>query len=310
MTNRIGWIKRMVQMVGFARFVAHRYRHDNVSRMAAALSYTSLLSLVPLLSIALAVLAAFPSFGDVRAQMMDWAFANLVPAVGSIVQEQMNRFIANAGRLTAIGVVGLGVSAIMLLVTIESAFNSIFRVERDRSAISRLLVYWTVLTLGPLLMGAALSLQGYVTAANRWQLARSVSPYLAAPLPFILTTATFTIMFASLPNRRVRLGDAFAGAIASSALFAGLRWGFGLYVTSSEAYTNLYGAVAVVPIFLLWMFLSWAVVLIGAQVTAALPEWRAGRHPGEHGPQAEHRLNAAHSAHDEALQRQLDRLTK
>ncbi len=284
---------RARRFASFARYAAARYRKDNASRMAAALAYTSLLSLVPLIAIALAMLAAFPAFDAVRKELIGFAFSNLVPAIGNVVQDQINRFIGNAGRLTAAGVVGLAFTAVMLLVTIEGSFNMIFRVARERSVLSKVLVYWTGLTLGPLLIGAALSLQGYMTAASKWQFAKAVSPALSLPVPFLLTVLAFAGLFAAIPNRRVRLRDAVAGAVVAAILFAGLRWGFGFYITSSKAYTSLYGAVAAVPIFLFWMFLSWAVVLVGAEVTAALPEWRAGYHEAELRAKGARRLTLA-----------------
>ncbi|MGE5476695.1 MAG: YihY family inner membrane protein [Bacteroidales bacterium] len=284
---------RARRFVAFARYAAARYRKDSASRIAAALSYTSLLSLVPLLAIALAMLAAFPVFDDVRSQLIGFAIDNLVPAIGDVVERQINRFIGNAGRLTAAGVVGLAFTAVMLLATIESSFNMIFRVARERTILSKLLVYWTGMTLGPLLIGAAFSLQGYMTAVNKWAVTQAVSPFLSLPVPFLLTVVAFTGMFAAIPNRRVQLRDALAGAVVAALLFAGLRWGFGIYVTSSKAYTSLYGAVAAVPIFLFWMFLSWVVVLMGAEVTAALPEWRAGYHEAETRARGARRLTLA-----------------
>lgn len=284
---------RTKAFAAFVRYVLDRYRKDAASSMAASLSYTSLLSLVPLLAIALAMLAAFPVFDPIRRELMDMAFQDLVPAIGSVVQEQVNRFIGNAGRLTAAGVVGLVFTAVMLLVTIEGSFNKIFRVARERTLLSRVLVYWTGLTLGPLLVGTALSLQGYVTAVKSWQVTQAISPLLTLPVPFLLTALAFTGLYAAIPNRRVRLKDALAGAVVAAVLFACLRWGFGVYITSSKAYANIYGAVAAVPIFLLWMFLSWAVVLAGAEVTAALPEWRAGHHQERVRAQGARRLTLA-----------------
>ncbi|MGE5514684.1 MAG: YihY family inner membrane protein [Bacteroidota bacterium] len=284
---------RARKFAAFARYAVTRYRKDGASRMAAALSYTSLLSLVPLLAIALAMLAAFPVFDSVRANLVSFAIDNLVPAIGDIVERQINRFIGNAGRLTAAGIIGLAFTAVMLLATIEGSFNMIFRVARDRSLLSKLLVYWTGMTLGPLLLGTAFSLQGYVAAVNTWQFTQALSPVLALPVPFLLTVVAFAGMFAAIPNRRVRLKDALVGAVVAALLFAGLRWGFGFYVTSSKAYANLYGAVAAVPIFLFWMFLSWVVVLMGAEVTAALPEWRAGYHEAETKARGARRLTLA-----------------
>lgn len=284
---------RARRLGGFLRYVGERFAKDGGANMAASLSYTSLLSLVPLMAIALAMLAAFPVFNGVRETLVGWAFQNFVPAVGQVVQDQFNRFLANAGRLTAAGIVGLGFTAIMLLVTIEGAFNCVFRVARARSIMSKLLVYWTVMTLGPLLIGTSLSLQGYLTAITKLQIAKSTASMLAAPLPTALSMAAFTVLYATVPNRRIRLRDAVIGGVVAGLMFAALRWGFGIYITSSKAYTSLYGAVAAVPIFLFWMFLSWAVVLVGAEITAALPEWRAGYHQAERRAQGARRLTLA-----------------
>lgn len=260
----------------FTRYVISRYRKDRASSVAASLAYTSLLSLVPLMAIALAMLAAFPVFSPLRTQIEDWVFTNFVPAVGEVVQNEVSSFISNAGRLSAAGIVGLAVTAVMLLVTIETAFNNIFRVDRPRSALSRLLVYWTMMTLGPLLVGASLSVQGYLASLTLWQQSLSISDHIAAFLPTSLSVLAFTVMFATIPNRQIPPLDALFGGIIGGVLFAVLRWVFAYYIISSGAYTSVYGAVAAVPIVLFWMFLSWVVVLIGAEITASLSEWRAG----------------------------------
>lgn len=277
----------------FMRFAIRRGRDDGVSRMAGSLAYTSLLSLVPLFAIALAMLAAFPAFDIVRQDLVSWAFRTFAPSIGEVVQLQIQRFIDNAGQLSAIGILSLVVTAIMLLVTIEGTLNAIFRVAKSRSALSKLLVYWTALTLGPLLMGAALSLQGYVTALSRWSVTKVVTPFVALPLPTLLTTIAFAVMFAAIPNRRVAVRDALIGAATAALLFAILRWGFGLYITSSRTYASLYGAVAVLPVFLLWTYLSWLAILIGAEITAALPEWRSGQHLGGSSSRPARRLTLA-----------------
>lgn len=256
----------------FAHYVASRYRKDRASSVAASLAYTSLLSLVPLMAIGLAMLAAFPVFATFRIQIENWIFTNFVPAVGHVVQDQISLFIANAGRLSAAGIIGLGVTAIMLLVTIEIAFNHIFRVDKHRSALSRVLVYWTMMTLGPLLVGASLSVEGYLSGLSGWQLTGPI----AALLPTLLSIIVFAVMFAAIPNRAVPPIDALWGGILAGLLFAALRKGFAIYIVRSDAYGSVYGAVAAIPIVLFWMFLSWVVVLIGAEVTASLAEWRSG----------------------------------
>nr|CAM74506.1 conserved hypothetical protein, membrane [Magnetospirillum gryphiswaldense MSR-1] len=216
------------QVWEFLRFAVRRGRDDGVSRMAGSLAFTSLLSLVPLFAIALAMLAAFPAFDSVRQDLVSWSFRTFAPTIGDVVQLQINRFIDNAGRLSAVGILSLVITAIMLLVTIEGTMNAIFRVAKARSPLSKLLVYWTALTLGPLLMGAALSLQGYVTAWSRWSVGKALTPVLALPLPTTLTILAFAVMFAAVPNRRVAVRDALWGALAAALLFAALCWGFGL----------------------------------------------------------------------------------
>jgi membrane protein len=263
-------------------FVYRRFDRDGGLRAAGALSYTSLLSLVPLMAIALAILAAFPVFDQIRADIQSLVFRSFVPEVGSAVEEFVSTFVSNTGRLTGFGIAGLAVTAILLIVTIEQALNEVFRVEQQRSAFSRLLVYWTALTLGPLLVGASFSLQGYLP--DVMTLLPEGAPFLLRRvIPFLMTALAFSIMYATVPNRPIRPLDAALGGLAGAILFALLRLGFSYYIAASNAYSTVYGAVAVIPIFLLWMYLSWAIVLFGAEVAAALPEWRAG---GEGTPSA------------------------
>ncbi|MDR3441183.1 YihY family inner membrane protein [Telmatospirillum sp.] len=269
------------RLAALAIYVQRRFRSDGAFDMASSLSYTSLLSLVPLLAIALAVLAAFPVFDSARDSLQATIFRYVVPEVGEQVQYYVSEFVKNAGKLTAAGVVGLAVSAILVLVAIESSFNQIFRATTPRSPLSRVLVYWTALTLGPLLLAASFSLwawleaaSGWVTPAGPWQL---LVRLLTGVAPALLLMAAFCLLYRLVPNRRVRLADAATGGICAGLAFAGLRWGFGLYVANARAYQSIYGAVATVPIFLFWMYLSWMVVLFGAELTAALPEWRRRR---------------------------------
>ncbi len=268
-------LPRLGRIWHFWCFVYRRFERDGGLRAAGALSYTSLLSLVPLMAIALAILTAFPVFDTIRADIQSLVFRSLVPEVGSAVEEFLATFVANTGRLTGFGIAGLAMTAILLIVTIEQALNEVFRVEKQRSAFSRLLVYWTVLTLGPLLVGASFSLQGYLP--DVMNLLPDGAPFwLSRGLPFIMTALAFAIMYATIPNRPIRPMDAALGGLAGAILFALLRVLFSYYISASSAYSTVYGAVQAIPIFLFWMYLSWAVVLFGAEVAAALPEWRTG----------------------------------
>lgn len=267
---------RLSELWQFLTFLWERFNHDGVARMASALSYTSLLALVPLLAIALAMFAAFPVFRDLRDRFQEIVFRNFVPHVGAVVQEQVARFVDKAGELTAAGVVGLSVTAILLLVTIETSLNAIFRVEQPRSMLSRLLVYWTTLTLGPMLIGASFSLTDFA-AVGQWAEWLIPSGLLAYILPTLLVMVAFALLYFAVPNRRVHLRDAAVGGFVAGLVFAALRGGFGYYVASARTYQTVYGAISSIPIFLVWMYLSWAVTLLGAEIAAAMPEWRAGR---------------------------------
>lgn len=263
----------------FLVYAGQRFLRDNGLSMASALAYTALLATVPLLAIGLAMLAAFPAFDEARRQLREWLFTNLVPAIGGQVDQWVEQFIGNAGRLTAIGVVGLGFTAIMLLLTIESSLNLIFRVERERRLSARLFIYWTILTLGPLLLGASFSLAGWLDTIGAWAEQHGVNDLerWVVVLPTVLASLAFAILYLAVPNRRVAILDALLGGVAAGLLFTGLRWGFTIYIGSGRTYETIYGALAVIPIFLAWTYFSWVVVLFGAEITAALPEWRHGR---------------------------------
>lgn len=264
----------------FAQHLMERVRRDDLASIGAALTFTSLLALVPLIAIAVAVLTAFPVFDQVRTELQDFLFANFLPDVGVAVQDYVADFVGATGSLTAVGVGGLAVTALMMLVTIEQAFNTIFRVSRPRSLLARLLVYWTLLTLGPLLIGVSFSISSYLAAAGKDIFTdQTVGAWtrLSWIMPYALTLVAFALLYIAVPNRRVRLRDAVVGALVAATLFAALRYGFLLFVSNVRTYQTVYGALAALPLFLLWMFASWVVVLVGAVITAALPEWRMRR---------------------------------
>ncbi|MTJ79823.1 MAG: YihY family inner membrane protein [Telmatospirillum sp.] len=268
------------RLAALAVYVGRRFDADGAFNTASSLSYTSLLSLVPLLAIGLAILAAFPAFDNVRDSLQATVFRYVVPEVGLQLLRYVGVFVANAGKLTTAGVVGLTISAIMVLVTIESSFNHIFRVETPRSPASRLAVYWTALTLGPLMMAASFSLWAWLAAAGGSAVRVTPSPVLdllTAAVPVLLVMTAFSLLYRLVPNRRVAVRDAVAGGVVAGLAFAVLRSGFGFYVANARTYQSIYGAVATVPIVLFWMYLSWMVVLAGAELAAALPEWRLSR---------------------------------
>lgn len=280
--------------VAARRFVAYcltRFLEDGGPGTAAALSYASLLALVPLLAIAFAALSAFEGFADLRAGLQSRMVEALLPEAALAVSEHLTTFVANASRMTGPGLAVLAVTATLLLNTINTAFSQIWRASEPRPLALRILVYWAILSLGPLLMGASLSVSTYAFATVQWagleDVARPVFG-LSWVLPFLLAVLGFTLLFLIVPNRAVRKRHALAGAVVAATLFELLKKGFGLYLAHFPTYEAIYGALAAVPIFLVWTYLSWAALLVGAEIAASLPEWRAAerQRQGLHGPGA------------------------
>ncbi len=260
----------------FFAYAIKRFWGDRGPQVAAALSYSSLLALVPVLAIGVGLLSAFPAFEELRVSLQQMLFENLMPDLGLEISDQLAVFVDNASRMTGFGVLALAVTAVLLLSTITGAFNAIWRVKEPRPLAIRLLVYWAILTLGPLLLGASLSLSSYGFAMVQWAGVEEVGQQfgLTRLLPFVLAAAAFTALYMIVPVRSVKFRHALAGGMIAALLFEFLKRGFGLYLRQFPSYQAIYGAVAAVPIFLIWMYLSWAVVLFGAEIAASLREWR------------------------------------
>ncbi len=264
----------------FFCFVLDRYLGDQCLATAGALSYTALLAIVPLFALFLSILSAFPFFAKLRDQAEADLSGALLPHAEQAVREQLGTFIDKAAELTGLGVLGLAVTAILLLHTINDSFARIWRTTQMRPLVVRLLAFWAIISLGPLLFGAALWLSSvaYATGASVAGSFFEVVTRTLAPFgPLVLQTIAFTLLYFIIPNRRVRRRDALAGGFAAGLLFEILKHGFALYLVFFPTYQAIYGALSAVPIFLVWMYASWAVILFGAELAAALPEWREKR---------------------------------
>lgn len=264
---------------GFMVYVGRRFWSDNGPESAAGLSYSSLLAMVPLLAITLGMISAFPAFSDVEARILNTVLQDFLPAVDTAGEERIRTFIANAKKLTGPGILGLAVTAVLLLSNVNGAFNTIWRVSEPRPLATRFLVYWALLTLGPLLLAASMSASSPIYSALSGDEFTGVVRWLLPPwmLSILVGTVGFGILFLVVPNRPIRIPHAITGGLVTAALFEILKVGFALYLAVVPGYTAVYGALAAIPIFLIWLYLSWAVVLIGAEVTASLPEWAAYR---------------------------------
>jgi len=260
-----------LQMARARRLARHAWAHfkeDRCFEEAASLGYTSLLSMVPLLAVVFGIVSVFPVFNEWSNALQAFIFDNFLPDTGEQIVPHINTFLDSVSSLTLPGTVGLLATALLLMVRIEVAFNRIWRVDRNRSVANRVVVYWAVLTLGPLLIAGAIAL-----SATRIFGASGFVGELPAGLKnlgtFLLSWLVFTLFFVLVPNRRVRFRDAVIGALLSTVLFGLAKAGFVAYVSNAN-YKVIYGALATVPIFLLWLYLVWIVVLLGASLTASL----------------------------------------
>ena len=271
-------------LADFALAVAHRFYDERSLVTAASLTYTTLLSLVPLFTVALAASTAFPVFDQAVGALQTFVFENFLPDARGVdtIAEQIQSFTENAGRLTAIGTVFFAVTGVMLMLTIDDSLNRIFRVQRRRPLLQQVLMYWGVLTLGPVLIGGSLSASSFAIGASFGMLRLDdFAELLLRVLPFLFTCAALTLLYAVVPYRYVELRHAVAGGVLAGVAFEAAKRGFGLYLAWFPTYRLIYGAFATIPIFLIWLYVSWLVVLAGAAFTAVLP--------GYHGAASERR---------------------
>jgi membrane protein len=253
------------------RLLRHVWKHfqeDRCFEEAASLGYTSLLAMVPLLAVVFGIISAFPVFSEWSEDLQAFIFANFMPEAGEQIVPYLDSFLDSIGSLALTGTIMLIVTALMLLVRIEVAFNRIWRVDRNRTLVNRIVMYWAVLTLGPILIAAAMALsaQKILTALGMQE---GIPQGLHGVGIFFLTWLIFALFFLLVPNRRVMIKHALIGAFLSTVLFTIVRLGFVAYV-SNTSYKVIYGALAAFPIFLFWLYLVWTVILFGASLAASL----------------------------------------
>ena len=275
--------RRLAAAWTFSCYALHRFSRDGCFAASGALSYTTLVSLVPLGVIAIGILSVFPSFTDTRQELLTLMFRYFVPAINEQAAYWVQYFAGSAAQATAIGIIGIAGTGVLMLVTVEDQLNALWRVTTSRRWTQRVLAYWTLMTLGPLLVGMSLTLSTYLdTAARRAgldpetivQFASGWMHYFARVVPFLLELIAFTLLYCLIPNCGVRWRHGILGATVAAVAIEILKIGFVIYIGTFASYQTVYGAIAAIPIFLLWMYLSWMLVLLGAVVAANLPTWR------------------------------------
>jgi membrane protein len=267
-----------------AMTLLERFREDRLGVQASSLTFTTTMALVPFFTVALAVFTAFPMFSKLQAALQGWLVQSVIPdAIARQVLGYLTQFASKASRLGTVGVAALFFIAISLVLTIDRTLNGIWRVRRQRPLGQRVLIYWAVMTLGPLLLGASLSLTSYVISVSRG-LASGVPgavQVLFDLIEFALLAAGLTALYRYVPNTHVQRSHAMAGGIFAAVGIELARRILAYYLGKVPTYSLIYGAFATLPILLLWIYIAWLIVLWGAVVAAYLPSLVAGtRRPG------------------------------
>lgn len=267
------------------KYAGRRAEEKKLTQVASSLTYTTVLSLVPLLAVVLSLFTAFPLFAEFRYALETFLASSVMPSVVSdTVMSYLNEFAAKASGLTTIGGLVLIVTSVMLFRTIDEAFNDIWQVETRRPLRQRVLVYWALLSLGPILVGASLWALSVLARESLGLIGDipALGSVALSLLPLLLTGSGFSALFFTVPNRSVRWKDALIGGFCTAVVLEILRVGIAYYLSKFPSYTIIYGAFATIPIFLLWVYLSWLVILLGATVTALLPALRQRRWAQQH----------------------------
>lgn len=257
----------------FFTLLVSRFVSDQGLPSAAALTFTTLLSVVPLMTVVLAIFSAFPVGDRVVIQLQDFIFNNFMPASGQVVQEYLNQFSKKAAGMTGPGLVFLIAVALLMMANIERAFNTIWRVKKKRRPLNRFMVYWAILTLGPLLIGLSVAVTSYLVSIPLFSdaaLQLDAGSGFFQFMPLLASAIAFSLLYLVVPNQRVPVWHAVIGGVLAALLFEVAKRGFAYYITTFPTYETIYGALAVIPLFLVWVYLSWVITLMGAEFSCCL----------------------------------------
>jgi membrane protein len=276
-----GWLHEVAQVpwLDALRTLRERFREDRLGLTASSLTFTTIIALVPFITVALAVFTAFPMFAKFQDVLQKWLIESLVPDnISRQVLGYLNQFAGKASKLGAVGLLALLATALALVFTIDRTLNNIWRVRISRPFAQRVLIYWAAITLGPVLLAMSLSMTSYAISFSKGLVGAmpgGVSLVLEV-LQFTLMAAGMAALFRYVPNIHVRWGHAWMGGLFVSAGIELSKKGLALYVSSVPTYSAVYGAFATLPILLVWIYVVWVIVLLGAALTAYLPSLLAG----------------------------------
>ena len=256
----------------YLKYLFVRFKEDRIIFYSGYLSYVTLLSMVPLLAVTFSAFSLFPVFQEWRGELEAFVFKNFVPTLGEAIQGHFVRFIENATKMTPVGLVILILLALLLIYSIDHTLNHIWRVRKNRRLIVSFSIYWVVLTLGPVLIGTSLLTTSYLLSLTGFEenTLLAVRQLFLELLPYLASFSSFLLLYLVVPNTSVHFWSALSGAMIAAILFELSKSAFALYFTHFPVYQAIYGALAIIPLLFIWVYVSWIVVLVGAQVAASL----------------------------------------
>lgn len=277
MNDKLSHYKQQVksfirQQPGWWMQYFNRCIDDQITVNAGYLAYVTLLSLVPLIAVGVAIFSAFPGFESTRMEIESFLFTNFAPTSTDVIREHISSFAGNANQMTAVGIGFLAAIALLLIRNVDATLNRIWRIKKKRPMMISFAVYWMVLSLGPVLLGASIGVTSYIVSLVSFadQGIPGFSGFLLKLLPYGISMVGFIMLYTLVPNTRVSFRAAIPGAFFAALLFELTKKGFALYISHFPSYEVIYGAVATIPILFVWVYLSWVVVLLGAEFTACI----------------------------------------
>ena len=259
----------------FCTIFWQRFNQNKLTQAAGYLTYSTMLAIVPLIMVVFSIFSAFPVFNEVTGALKAFIFTNFAPSASDMVGQYIDEFVNNSKKMSAVGIISLIVVALMLINSIDRTLNSIWHDTETRPIFTSFAIYWLILTLGPLLVGVSIAASTYVKAMFESAASFSFGLKLLSFVPFLSTWFIFTMIYMVVPNKKVSIKHSAAGALIAAVFFTLGKQAFAWYIVTFPSYQLIYGAMATLPIMLLWIQLSWTFVLLGAQLAAVLAEVRS-----------------------------------
>ncbi|TPH04131.1 virulence factor BrkB family protein [Haemophilus haemolyticus] len=262
----------MISLKQFSLLFWKRFLENKLNQAAGALTYSTMLAIVPMVMVIFSIFSAFPVFNEVTGELKEMIFTNFAPSASDMVGEYIDQFVSNSKKMSAVGIVSLIAVALMLINNIDRTLNSIWHDTSVRPIFTSFAIYWMILTFGPLVIGTSIGISSYIKVMFEQSETLSLGVKLLSLLPFFFTWFIFTLIYTIVPNKKVDIRYSACGALIAAIFFTLGKQAFTWYITTFPSYQLIYGAMATLPIMLLWIQISWLVVLVGAQLSEVLGE--------------------------------------